>query len=72
MILVKIKGTIPTQERERVKEYFEFAFPNEKVLLINSEMVELQFINEGKKRCAYCSTLNEEKDGKCSSCGGSL
>lgn len=72
MVICKIKGTIPAAERDKIDKYLKDAFPNEKVLLINSDLVELVFVNEGKKRCAYCATLNQPEKTVCESCGAPL
>lgn len=72
MILVKIKGLMGTQASETLKKKLEGFFDGEKVLIINAENVELEFLNFDKKRCSYCGVLNNGSNTACVACGGGL
>lgn len=72
MVICKIKTKLSGAEAQQIREHLEYAFPGEKVLLINAESVELLFVNEGKKRCAHCAALNMPEAITCVSCGAPL
>ncbi len=71
MIIVKLPKETTITEREAAKDYFQKFFGDEKILIIR-EGVEIIFVNEGRKRCAYCGQLNDNVSLSCAFCGGAL